>query len=118
MKLLNSFNAPPWYSKIVAVLYSVVLIPRRVFSGLLLLLFLLLFTLLLEQLWLTRATRLVLILPNAAVSYQEAIRPADFTPVASPPPAFVALSPVAQIPWPQVTPQATSRCTQLVCSVQ
>lgn len=109
MKSLNSFTPPSWYSKIVAVLYRVVLIPRRVFSGLLLLLFLLVFTLVLEQLWLTRATRMVLILPNPAVSYRNAIRPADFTPVASPPPAFAETSPVAQIPWPQVTPQATAK---------
>ena len=75
--------------------------------GLLLLLLLLLFTLILEELWLTRANRLVLILPNPVVSHQDSIRPVDFTPVASPPPAFAEISPVAQVPWPQASPQAT-----------
>ncbi len=110
MKPLTSPNTPSWYLKIASTLYSFLQAPLRIWRGLLLLICLVAFTFVLEELWLTRATHLVLILPNAAVSQQDAIRPADFTPVASPPPAFAEeIAPVEGIPWPQVTPQATPR---------
>ena len=66
------------------------------------------FVLVLEGLSLNRPATLVLISRNAAVAYKGAIRPADFTPVANPPPAFVKISPVVVTPLPKATPGVVS----------
>lgn len=108
MAQLNSIDPPSWYSKIAGFFYSVLQGARKALKNLAFVALMLLILLILAVSQRYEPGPVLLISQNAALEYKGPITPADFTPVASPPPVFAQTSPVAVMPSPEATPTVAS----------